>query len=69
MANRMHNEKMRRFMKERKSTQREAAEAIGITAGAFSLKSNGFTKDEVGKLALFYGVTVEEIEELLKRED
>lgn len=64
----MANLKMRRFLKEKESTQKEAAEAIGISAGTFSIKANGFTEGEVAKLAYYYGVTKDEIEELLKRE-
>lgn len=54
------------FLKAKGSSQNEAAKLLGISPCAFSLKANGFSEEEVGKLAKHYKMTEEEVEDVLR---
>lgn len=57
--------KISQLLKSKGSSQKKAAEVLGITQGAFSLKANGFSEAEIEKLAEHCGVQAKEIMELL----
>lgn len=57
--------KISQFLKSKGSSQKEAAEMLGITQCSFSQKANGFTEREIEKLAEHYGANAEEIKAML----
>lgn len=58
--------KIGQFLKSRGSNQKEAAAVLGMHHSTFSIKANGFTDDEIAKLAEHYKMTDWEISEVFK---
>lgn len=54
------------FLKSKGSSQKEAAELLGISTSTFSQKANGFNESEICKMAEHYGMTDDEIAKVFK---